>query len=214
MCFMAVLELHTQAPGPASSVTVWPATATKASKTLPSCPLSELQWNQTSLEQHETSWTRWRSFVMSDVIITALWPLIGRLCCTYSDLVVDKLARHVHLLGWPSDGEDPGVVVSGGRGVPLQLHVSARLLVDAFDGFSTCTHSTRGKSTTILEEGVPTILCNTGRGIKTLQSNQVRQVHQPVQSGPNKTSELMRNWGTNTHLTVDLSCSFSHTNPH
>lgn len=50
---VAVLELHTQAPEQASSVTVWPAsTETKASKTLPSCPLFELQWNQTSFEQH------------------------------------------------------------------------------------------------------------------------------------------------------------------
>lgn len=144
---------------------------------------------------------------MSDVI-TAPWTLFGRLRCTYSDLVVDKLARHVHLLSWPSDGEDPGVVVGRGRWVPLQLHVSSRLLVDAFDGFSTCRHSTRGKSTTIPEAGVPTIFCNTGRGIKTLQSNQVRQVHQPVQSGPNKTSELMRNWWTNTCLTVAV---YSHT---
>lgn len=58
---------------------------------------------------------------------------------TYSDLVVDELAGHVHLLGGASDGEDPGVGVGGGRRVPLQLHVSSRLLVDALDGFSTCT---------------------------------------------------------------------------
>lgn len=44
---------------------------------------------------------------------------------TYPDLVVDELAGQVHLLGGASDGEDPGVGVSGGRWVPLQLHVGS-----------------------------------------------------------------------------------------
>lgn len=69
-------------------------------------------------------------------MVTLLGGLWG---CTYSDLVVNELAGHVHLLGGTSNGEDPGVGVGGGRRVPLQLHVSSRLLVDALDGFPTCT---------------------------------------------------------------------------
>lgn len=64
----------------------------------------------------------------------------------YPYLVVYELAGQVHLLGRASDGENPGVGVGGGRRVPLQLHVSARLLVNTLDGFSTCrgTNSSRG----------------------------------------------------------------------
>lgn len=54
----------------------------------------------------------------------------------YPDLVVDELAGQVHLLGGAPDGEDPGVGVCGGRGVPLELHVGPGLLVDALDGLS------------------------------------------------------------------------------
>lgn len=54
----------------------------------------------------------------------------------YPDLVVYELAGQVHLLGGASDGEDPGVGVGGGRRVPLQLHVSSRLLVNTLDGLS------------------------------------------------------------------------------
>lgn len=58
---------------------------------------------------------------------------------SYPDLVVYELAGQVHLLGGASDGKDPGVGVSGGGRVPLQLHVSSRLLVNTLDGFPTCT---------------------------------------------------------------------------
>ena len=60
---------------------------------------------------------------------------------SYPDLVVYELAGQVHLLGGASDGEDPGVGVGGGRGVPLQLHVSSRLLVNTLNGFTTCAHT-------------------------------------------------------------------------
>lgn len=63
------------------------------------------------------------------------------LCLVYPDLVVYELASQVHLLGGASDGEDPGVRVGGGGRVPLQLHVSSRLLVNTLNGFSTCTHT-------------------------------------------------------------------------
>lgn len=63
----------------------------------------------------------------------------GAFVSSYPDLVVYELAGQVHLLGGASDGEDPGVGVSGGGRVSLQLHVSSRLLVNTLDGFPTCT---------------------------------------------------------------------------
>lgn len=62
-------------------------------------------------------------------------------CFANPDLVVDELAGQVHLLAGASDGEDPGVGVSGRRRVPLQLHVSSRLLVDALNSLPTCRHT-------------------------------------------------------------------------
>lgn len=59
----------------------------------------------------------------------------------YPDLIVYELAGQVHLLGGASDGEDPGVGVGGGRRVPLQLHMSSRLLVNTLNGFSTYEHT-------------------------------------------------------------------------
>ena len=59
----------------------------------------------------------------------------------YPDLVVYELAGQVHLLGGASDGEDPGVGVGGGWRVPLQLHVSSRLLVNTLDGLSSYKHT-------------------------------------------------------------------------
>lgn len=68
----------------------------------------------------------------------------------YPYLVVYELAGQVHLLGRASDGENPGVGVGGGWRVPLQLHVSTRLLVNTLDGFSTCrgTNSSRQSAET------------------------------------------------------------------
>lgn len=59
----------------------------------------------------------------------------------YPDLVVYELAGQVHLLGGASDGEDPGVGVGGGGRVPLQLHVSSRLLVNTLNGLSAYKHT-------------------------------------------------------------------------
>ena len=59
----------------------------------------------------------------------------------YPDLVVYELAGQVHLLGGASNGENSGVGVCGGGRVPLQLHVSPRLLVNTLNGFSTCRHT-------------------------------------------------------------------------
>lgn len=64
---------------------------------------------------------------------------------SYPDLVVYQLASQVHLLDGASDGEDPGVGVGGGRRVPLQLHVSSRLLVNTLNGFPTYTATQTGR---------------------------------------------------------------------
>lgn len=63
----------------------------------------------------------------------------GAFVLSYPDLVVYELTGQFHLLSGASDGEDPSAGVSGGGWVPLQLHMSSRLLVNTLNGFPSYT---------------------------------------------------------------------------
>lgn len=56
---------------------------------------------------------------------------------TYPNFLVNQLPGHLHLLRGASDGEDAHIGVGVKRRVPLQLHVSSRLLVDVLNGLAT-----------------------------------------------------------------------------
>lgn len=65
--------------------------------------------------------------------------------CTYADFLIHEVPGHLDLLGNAPDGENPQAGVGVGRGVPLQLHVRAGLLVYAFDVLAACGQEHRGQ---------------------------------------------------------------------